>query len=83
MRGFGGLRYASPMLIEDVERLIREAPELTATALARRLFGNEGYHARVSAECRALAHVQRVERRGRGGPADPFTYYPVTTQPPT
>jgi hypothetical protein len=65
------------MLIEDVERLIEEAPGLTATALAQRLFGHNGYHSRVSAECRALVHVKRVERRGNGGPGDPFTYYPA------
>jgi len=65
------------MLLEDVERLIHEVPGLTATALAQRLFGHDGYHSRVSAECRALVHVRRVERRGSGGPADPFTYYPM------
>jgi len=68
------------MLIEDVERLIQEAPGLTATALAQRLFGYDGYHSRVSAEIRALVHVKRVERRGGGGPGDPFTYYPVAGQ---
>jgi hypothetical protein len=69
------------MLLDDVERLIREAPGLTATALAHRLFGHDGYHSRVSAECRALVHVRRVERRGGGGPGDPFTYYPIHNRP--
>jgi hypothetical protein len=68
------------MLIDDVERLIHEAPGLTATALAQRLFGHDGYHSRVSTECRVLAHVKRVERRGGGGPGDPFTYYPIAKQ---
>ncbi len=72
------------MLIEDVERLIQETPGLTATALAQRLFGHDGYHSRVSAEIRALVHVGRVERRGGGGPGDPFTYHPIPgdTAPP-
>jgi hypothetical protein len=65
------------MLIKDVECLIDEAPGLTATALAQRLFGNDGYHSRVSAELRALVHVGRIERRGAGGPGDPFTYHPA------
>lgn len=69
------------MLIEDVERLIEEAPGLTATALAQRLFGYDGYHSRVSAEIRALVHVGRVERRGTGGPGHPFTYHPVRGGP--
>ena len=66
------------MLIEDVERLINQAPGLTATALAQKLFGHDGYHSRVSAECRALVHVGRVEPRGYGGPGDPFRYYPIS-----
>ena len=65
------------MLIEKIERLIREAPGLTATELAQKLFGDDGYHARVGAECRLLAYLQRVERRGAGGVADPYRYFPL------
>ena len=64
------------MLIAQVERLIRESPGLTATAIAQALFGHDGYSQRVNAECRSLVFAGRVERRGGGGPADPFTYHP-------
>jgi hypothetical protein len=65
------------MLVDKLEHLIREVPGLTATELAQRLFGLDGYHTRVSAECRLLAHLKRVERRGTGGPADPYRYFPL------
>lgn len=65
------------MLLEKVERLIHETPGLTATELAQRLFGLDGYHSRVNAECRLLAHLKRVERRGSGGPGDPYRYFPA------
>ncbi|HTV35258.1 MAG TPA: hypothetical protein VMF12_02410 [Xanthobacteraceae bacterium] len=65
------------MLLDKLEQLIRETPGLTATELAERLFGIDGHHSRVSAECRLLAHFKRVERRGAGGPGDPYRYYPV------
>jgi hypothetical protein len=64
------------MLLEKVEHLIREAPGLTATELSQKLFGINGYHSRVNAECRALHHVERVARRGSGGPGDPYRYFP-------
>ena len=65
------------MLIDDVEHMIRSTPGLTATKLAEKLFGIHGHHARVSAECRMLAYFGRAERRGSGGPGDPFRYYPI------
>lgn len=64
------------MLIDDVERTIRDNPGLTATQLARILFGRHGYAERINGACHALARLGRVERRGRGGFGDPFRYYP-------
>ena len=65
------------MLSDKVEHLIREMPGLTTTELAQTLFGLVGYHSRVSAECRLLFHLKRVERRGSGGPGDPYRYFPA------
>jgi hypothetical protein len=65
------------MLLDDVERIIRERPGLTATQIARALYGRNGYAEQVNHGCLALARVGRIERRGRGGPGDPFTYHPL------
>ena len=65
------------MLLDDVERIIRERPGLTATQIARVLFGANGYAEQVNHSCLALARVGRIERRGRGGPGAPFAYYPL------
>jgi len=64
-------------MLEELERLIRRKPGLTATQLAHALFGDDGYHERVGAACRTLSFSGRVERRGSGGPGDPYTYHPT------
>jgi hypothetical protein len=66
------------MLIEDVERIIRTAPGLTATQIARKLYGSNGYGERVRALCQALHKLGRIERIGMGGPGEPFRFYPAT-----
>jgi hypothetical protein len=65
------------MLLDDVERIIRETPGLTGTQIARTLYGPGGYAEQINHSCLALARVGRIERRGRGGPGDPFTYHPL------
>jgi hypothetical protein len=62
------------MLADDVEKVICQNPGLTAREIAHILFGIDGYHDRVGNTCHALAETGRVERRGRGGPGEPFTY---------
>jgi hypothetical protein len=64
------------MLLEKVERLIHEAPGLTAIELTQVLFGLDSYRSRVGAECRMLAHLKRAERRGSGGRGNPYRYFP-------
>jgi len=64
-------------MLDRLEKLIRDRPGLTATQLAEELYGIDGYHERVGGACRTLARVDKVERRGRGGPGDPYTYFPV------
>jgi hypothetical protein len=76
-RGFMLLVIGGSMLLEKVERLIHKTPGLTATELAKMLFGLDADQSRISSECRLLAHVKRVERRGSGGPGDPYRYFPL------
>jgi len=63
------------MLIDDVERIIREKPGLTATQIASELFGLDGYGERVRTICQALYASGRIERAGDGRPGSPFRYY--------
>ncbi|MET0747792.1 MAG: hypothetical protein ABWY49_06350 [Rhizobium sp.] len=48
---------------------------LTEAELARAVFGMDGYQQRVNPSCRLLIARGELERRGAGGPSDPFTYY--------
>jgi hypothetical protein len=49
---------------------------LTEEDIAEMLFGqNNGYQQRVNSDCRLLVDAGKLERRGKGGPADPFTYH--------
>ncbi len=64
------------VVLDELERLNHLTPGLTATELAEALFGLNGYHERVGAGCRMLAQFGRAERRGAGGPGDPYTYHP-------
>ena len=66
------------MLIQALKRLVNEGPGRTATELARALYGHDGYQARVGPALRTLCYSGQIERRGEGGPADPYRYFPVT-----
>lgn len=64
------------MLPDDVERVVQRNPGLTATEIARELFGDDAYQERVGSAVRILTQRGRIERRGAGGPGEPFTYHP-------
>ncbi len=68
------------MLLDNIETVISQTPGLTATQIATAIFGDAGYGQRVSGLCMALSSNGRVERRGIGGPTEPFTYYPTRTE---
>ena len=62
---------------EDVELLIQKKPGLTESEIAEEIFGPSARQQRVNPSCRELFQIGRVERRGLGGPGDPFRYYPI------
>jgi hypothetical protein len=59
-----------------LEFLIEKGPGRTEIELARAIHGASAYQQLVNQDLSALAYANRVERRGQGGPADPFRYYP-------
>lgn len=59
---------------ERIEAAIRRRPGLTESRIAELLFGSEAYQQRVNSTCRRLVKEGRLQRFGRGGGLDPFTY---------
>ena len=55
------------MLIDDIEKVIRRTPGLTASQIADILFGPNGYHQQAASICQVLAQVRpdRTARQGR------------------
>jgi hypothetical protein len=63
-------------LADEIEKLVRRKPGLTEIELVRMLHGRGAYLQQVNSACRRLVAKGRIERQGRGGWGDPFTYYP-------
>lgn len=59
-----------------VLELVKRRPGMTELELAKSLYGPSAVQQRVNQECRKLLNGGLITRRGRGGSADPFTYYP-------
>jgi hypothetical protein len=62
--------------IDVLAYLIRTGPGRTEAQLAEAIHGNAAYQQRVNQDCRMLADGDLVERRGDGGPSDPYRYFP-------
>lgn len=58
--------------------LIEKCPGRSEQQLSEAIFGSKGngYQQRVNQDCRMLADRGEVERRGNGGPTDPYRYFP-------
>jgi hypothetical protein len=72
---FGGGR--SKLILADViVFLVENGPGRTEEALAAAIFGKSGYQQRVNPDCSRLARSGEIERRGTGGPGNPYRYFP-------
>ena len=72
------LQYFKPPVKELQQRILSEigkSPGLTEREIAERIFGSDGYQQQVNPDCRRLFEKGLVERRGLGGPSDPYRYY--------
>jgi hypothetical protein len=56
--------------------LIAMCPGRTEMELARAVHGRDGYQQQVNQDCSMLVNSGRAERRGNGGPNDPYRYFP-------
>lgn len=56
--------------------LIKKGPGRTEAQLAEAIFADHAYQQRVNQDCVLLVNKGIVERRGDGGPSDPYKYYP-------
>jgi hypothetical protein len=60
---------------DDILYEVRRKSGLTEADLAALLFGRRnGYQQRVNSTCRRLVDEGVIERQGKGGPGDAFTY---------
>jgi predicted transcriptional regulator len=62
--------------IDVLEFLIQKGPGRTEMELAQAIHGDKAYQQRVNQDCNMLVNAGKVERRGGGGPGDPFRYWP-------
>lgn len=61
---------------DDILDEVRRKSGRTEAELAALLFGRRnGYQQRVNSTCRLLVAERELERRGKGGPGDPYTYH--------
>jgi hypothetical protein len=63
--------------IDVIEFLILRGPGRTERELAEAIHGAASYQQQVNQDCQLLAQRGKVERRGHGGSADPYRYYPI------
>ena len=65
----------SMSVADDILDEVSSNPGLTESDLVRLLFGRRSaYQQRVNSTCRRLVQEGRLERLGKGGAADPYTY---------
>jgi hypothetical protein len=61
---------------DDILDKVHRQSGLTAAEIAVRVYGRRSHLQKVTQNCRRLVEAGRLERHGKGGPGDPFTYHP-------
>jgi hypothetical protein len=61
--------------------LVERQPGLTELEIAKAIYGPSAVQQQVNQQCRVLVSAGKIERRGTGGPSDPFTYRPSSSHP--
>ena len=60
---------------DDILKFVELRPGRTEAEIAAAVIGRKGYQQRVNGDCRLLVDRGLIERRGQGGPGDPYRYY--------
>jgi hypothetical protein len=67
-------------LAEVLLYLIEKGPDRTEAELAAAIYGPDAPQQHVNQDCRLLVGKGKIERRGSGGPSDPYRYHLVSKQ---
>jgi hypothetical protein len=62
---------------QQVLEAVRRRPGMTELEIAKGIFGPAAVQPQVNPHCRKLLERGLVERKGGGGPGDPYVYYPA------
>jgi hypothetical protein len=62
--------------VDVLRYLIAMGPGRTANEFTRAIHAGGAYQQRVNQDCAMLWQAGKVERRGAGGPAEPYRYFP-------
>jgi hypothetical protein len=65
-------------LADVLLHLIEKGPGRKERELAQAIYGRDTQQL-VNQDCRILGRAGKIERRGGGGPTDPYRYYPIET----
>ncbi len=65
-----------PTIADVIKFIVSHRPGLSESELSFAMFG-ERVQQRVNSDCRLLAGRGLIERRGSGGPSDPYRYFPT------
>ena len=71
------LRASEDSTASKILEFVHLRPGLTELEIAKAIHGPAAVQQQVNQECRLLVRRGKIERRGMGGRADPFTYYPI------
>jgi hypothetical protein len=69
-----GRRAHSGSVAGQIIELVKNRPGMTELEISKAIFRRSAVQQQVNQHCRALLKTGQLQRRGRGGASDPFTY---------
>jgi hypothetical protein len=75
----GAKSPTTPPLAQQILGIVKQRPGITELQIAQAIYGPSAVQPQVNQDCRLLVQRRLLERRGRGGRADPYTYVVMET----